>query len=1267
MATLNELGRNSASITYGPSGTGQDLWGAFTAVDGWLRNDTWQGYVTASSTTVTGVGTIFTTQARAGDVIMIAGQMRTVQSITSDTVLVVTAGFSPTITLPSAVKVINTTLSGSVSATIRNNTSGVVSVTNGSATITGVGTSFLSDATNAVTTVGVQGTIAIDTSGNITGTGTIFQTGQGVAPAGQNGLYPGDCIAVVQNGATTYYVIATVASDTAATVTTATIPTVAIIAGATMSKATNGVIGRYVNINGRIRQVTAIASNTSMTVNFAMDFTDSNLRYRTYPRGTLANATAAGGTLYGATVTTGTGQTISIGGTVTGVIIPGTVLGYTTGVTSGTVITNQLNGITNASSASSLLTGSTGSTTATVASTASIVVGQLISGNGAVLSGVAPSTYVTSISPTGNTISFSQPLTGSVSSTAYFYTPGVGGTYSTNNTTTIAAAALTWSTVQLTGGNFLWDLVNADTIWLGDESRQIYFANAGTQGVSGAVNAYLTDYTGYSGSAVGTLRQTVFGIPFKRDETYLTGGSSAFLTELRIGDDLIIDGTECSVTQVVSAAQFRVNMDFTHSMTSSTVYKKKKLHGYVLEGTREGGPGTTGKWSQATLVSTGASITAGTVYPIGTTTIQVTAQPTANLTAAYQFIKIQGAGGPPIPLTGQILGQASSTTVTGINTLFTSQLHIGAEIIIAGQYLTVTAIASDTSMTVSSNIVLANTTPYYRTVPLYTYVSTTISGAGPYTVTLGTPLKNNIYSTAANAPIVYFTASGADFIEYVYSAPNKSAEATTTLYNTSYDRKYFGFRFWPLFQSTMTAPTATATMSTAQGAYATPVYERWAASYGLANGVGINMADQSGGSMVTGVGATTTFTITQPITGSFTSLTQIQGGSWTYSTPIQLTYSSGTLGLATSVYTASSSNTIGAGSVVVGGNNGVFDIAGMTQVTGGFIYLFGNPRYFCVQGKTFANIQTQWQGVIEFERAQPEDTGTGTGTTQGVNYSTLAGGTQLAQGSSTPTNTTAVGFSQSIQYLPGVAPWPCYAYFNGNRFPVGHQQYATLPVASGYPIHGGVFATPRVRNSAGDLVGINAHIYSAATITTGRWGHVVEFAATGGYLSPGTLASNGLPAQSGSLNAAAQANSVPQVHMGQIVPVYTNVYNSKRFMFSPVVVLGPAYDPDIRGRIYGLKVIPSALGSLMDTVSITIDSNYFYDSTQTAADHWVIGAPPTGGTLSGQQAVYTWRFTTTQNSVSGPQQTWRSLEDTSPQNSNTQSQFSNNFRFAFPA
>jgi hypothetical protein len=105
-------------------------------------------------------------------------------------------------------------------------------------------------------------------------------------------------------------------------------------------------------------------------------------------------------------------------------------------------------------------------------------------------------------------------------------------------------------------------------------------------------------------------------------------------------------------------------------------------------------------------------------------------------------------------------------------------------------------------------------------------------------------------------------------------------------------------------------------------------------------------------------------------------------------------------------------------------------------------------------------------------------------------------------------------------------------------------------------------------------------------------------------------------------------------------------------MFSPVAVLGPAYDPDIRGRIYGLKVIPSALGTLMDTVSVTTDSNDFYDSTQSAADHWVVTA-----------AVTTYRF-----SLGGTNfQSTRSLEDGTTIAANTEVTFSNSFRWAIPA
>jgi hypothetical protein len=108
-------------------------------------------------------------------------------------------------------------------------------------------------------------------------------------------------------------------------------------------------------------------------------------------------------------------------------------------------------------------------------------------------------------------------------------------------------------------------------------------------------------------------------------------------------------------------------------------------------------------------------------------------------------------------------------------------------------------------------------------------------------------------------------------------------------------------------------------------------------------------------------------------------------------------------------------------------------------------------------------------------------------------------------------------------------------------------------------------------------------------------------------------------------------------------------------MFSPVVVLGPSYDPDVRGRLYGMKVIPSGLGTLMDTVSITIDSNLFYDATQSATDHWVLSA-----------AVQTYRMTLRQ-STSQIQQSWRSLEDGATQLSNAVTTYANSFRFALPA
>lgn len=999
MATLNELGRNSASLTYGPFTTGADDWPTLALFDQWIRNDTMQGVATASSTTVTGVGTIYTTQLRAGDVIMLAGQMRTIASVVSDTSFTVTVAFSPAITASSSLKQINNTfggtggaITGTAATTVRNNTTGVVSVTNGSQTVTGVGTYFLSDMTNSVSTSAITGTVAVDTSGNITGTSTTFLSQQGFA----NGLQPGDGVLI----GSFYGVVATVSSDTAATLVTP--PSVAITSGTTIAKATNGVSGRTIVINGRVRQVLAIASNTSMTINVAWDgYTDSNLRYRTYPRGTIA-------------------------------------------VTAGS------------------------------------------------------------------------------------------------------------ATVAGTGTNFSWDLVSGDQVWIGDELRTFTFsANATTA-------ATLTDYTGFSGTAIGVLRQAVTGIPFFRDETYITGTGSNYLNELRVGDDLIIDGTEVTVNQVISASSFRVNFLFTHTMTTSTIYKKKKVHGFVLEGTREG-VGTGNKFTTQTT----APVTAGSLQAAGQTTLNVAS---GTSFVQYGLIKVQAGGGPAVALTGQAAQLSATTTVTGVNTQFTTQLHVGAEIAIAGQYLTVTAIASDTSLTVSQTITTTGTSPIYRTIPLYTYIAN-VSGT---VITLGTPLKANIYSvTTVNPPAVFTATAAGDYLEYVYSAPNYSADnvtggGTATLSATSNDRKYMGFRFYPL----ATGAGSGNTLATAGAAYNLVVYERWVAAYGLANGVGINKADLSDN-----------------------TTTSSTGNTWYLN-----------------------------------------DQAQMSQTTGGFLYMFAQPRYFIAQGKTFSNIQQIWTGCVEFERAQPEDTGTGLGTSSGVTYYTGA-----------PVSSTV-----------GVAPWPCYAYFNGNRFPVGGSQLPTLPVAQTTGVHGMLFATPRVRCSTGDLVGLNAHVYSGATITTGLWGHMWEFMGSGAYATAGTPSAGAFPAQT--------AGFAIQQHMGQLVPVYTNVYNSKRFMFSPVAVLGPKYDPDIRGRIYGLKVIPSNLGTLMDTVSVTVDSNFFYNSSGTATDHWVITTPPVQG--AGNYVCSTYRLSLASTNVS---QSYRSLEDASSVAANNNTLFTNNFRWAIPA
>lgn len=1264
--TLTETGRNSATIAYGGIATGADIWDTFRAVDKWIRNDTLSGTATAASTTVTGSNTVFTKQLVSGDQIMIAGQVRTVSTIPDNNTFTVTSAFSSAITLPSLIHYIRGSLTGTSAATIvRGTTFGTVSVTAGSTTVTGTNTYFYSCATNSVTPVTVTGTVDI-TGTTITGTGTSFNTG---SIGSVNRLQPGDCITVVFNGRSFYFEIDTVTNDTTATVTVST--PVSITAG-TITKATNAVVGRTISINGQLRQITAISSNTSLTVNAPFDFTDSGLRMKTYPRGTVANG--VGGTRIQSTGCSSSGTTLTVAATLTGLVTVGSALQITagTGVLASGVATTIINQIfaSGASVTSASCTGSSGTNTITLGATnSSIRVGQLLSGTGATVAGIDPDTYVTSIS--GTTVTLSKNLSGSLSNiTVQFYNPGGLGNYTLSATpaTPLSAATVTFSTIQGTNVNFAWDLADGDQVWIGDELRTFKFSTTGT-GIQSTTTGdpvsvgYTLDYTGYTGSIpVHTMRQLYQGVLLRPEESYINGTGTAFLTELRVGDELIIDGTDVTVSQILSNTRFRITTDFSHTLgTSTTIYKKLKIHGNVLEGNRDGGTTAGNKFSQATTILA----TPNTVYLAGTNQITVAS---ASFFNQFNLIKIHGAGGAPVVLTGTINTVTATTSVTGTGTLFLTELFVGAEISIAGQYFVVASISSNEAMTVNANVTVTGPTPIYRTIPHYSAIA---SASGSAAVTLAQPIQHTVYATAANPCIVYTPNTGADFIEYVYSSPNKSAEASTTLLNTSLDRKYFGFRFYPLMQNVTTystgnvingyTPTATATISTALSGWNTPVYERWAAGYAGTGGVGINLADCSGGTVMIGLQPTsTTFTLSNLICGSIAvpaSATQYAPFAAGVADNVVTAVSGGTVNASSSTYTMSTSSNIAAGSVVIGGISTVFDTQIGTQTSGGLLYLFGNSRYFCIQGKTLVNVPTNWIGCFEFERAQPEDLGTGTVGTTGVTISSfnLAGG--VAAGSTfltEPAKNQGMGAS-AVLYASGATPYPCYGYINGQRMPVGASQYPSLPGPGNAPVHGNVISVPRVRSSPTDLVAVNAHIYSALTITLGRWGHMYDLAATGAYISPGTIASNGLPIQTTIAPATATVDSIPQVHLGQIVPVNTNIYGGKRFMFSPIVVLGNAVDPDIRGRIYGLKIVSSNLGTLMDTVSINIDTNQFYDAGGTTTDHWLLTA-----------AVRTFRYTLrNRTDTLDPRQSYRSLEDTAAQTQNTAATvFANNFRIA---
>ena len=89
----------------------------------------------------------------------------------------------------------------------------------------------------------------------------------------------------------------------------------------------------------------------------------------------------------------------------------------------------------------------------------------------------------------------------------------------------------------------------------------------------------------------------------------------------------------------------------------------------------------------------------GVELPIGTTLIYDNMKFNNNTGEFSLYIKL--TDGATFTITGSI-DPIASTTVTGVNTSFLSEVSIGDEIVVSGETRTVSNIASDTSLTVSS-------------------------------------------------------------------------------------------------------------------------------------------------------------------------------------------------------------------------------------------------------------------------------------------------------------------------------------------------------------------------------------------------------------------------------------------------------------------------------------------------------------------------------------------------------------------------------------
>lgn len=156
--------------------------------------------------------------------------------------------------------------------------------------------------------------------------------------------------------------------------------------------------------------------------------------------------------------------------------------------------------------------------------------------------------------------------------------------------------------------------------------------------------------------------------------TTVTGVGTKFLVELVIGDKIIVSGETRTVTAIASDTSLTVDTAFSDNANDTTLQKVIPI--LVLKDSAG---------AQKVIVDDVGKVGIGT-------------NPLVGFDSA-KSARITGTG--TSVLTGSI-DAIASTTVTGVGTLFRIELVVGDRITVTGETRTVTAIASDTSLTVDT-------------------------------------------------------------------------------------------------------------------------------------------------------------------------------------------------------------------------------------------------------------------------------------------------------------------------------------------------------------------------------------------------------------------------------------------------------------------------------------------------------------------------------------------------------------------------------------